>query len=659
MSSKWKKIILYIVFAIFLFIYWGVSYMVNVQGAMSVHYIKRNNGIQYQNLMLESDKGDYSQTFLCETPNLYGVTIPLDVKKTNEGDRIKIRILDDEQEILLEKDYNLDKLTKKKLSLIFPEKLTKVNNCSFQIKIEVLQMNVKSEVYFYTTRKGYYEQGELIVGQDVKEQDICFTQLVNTTDFIKGMAMAGGILIFAIFTVMYYFICVKNISLEKYFPAILMVLAILYSMTMTPFSLPDEGAHFYSAYEISNKMMGQASEKEGIINMRAEDARIVGLDEELSKRTYSTVVTDLGHFQESDEIVEVEQETVGVPDYFYLPSAVGITIARILHFSTLWMMYLGRLFNSIAFMILAYQGLRQIPFSKLMYMIVGISPMVLHQICGFSYDAVIYGLSFLFFGMVLKLIYQIEVITWKQIAVLAVVGAFLAPSKSGAYLPICFLTCLIPAKRFASKKKYFEGIGAALLVPITAFGVNFIVNSMKTLGTSAQNVVEWTGTEKVTYTLSDVILHPKGFLFMFIRTFLEKGDNLFMSVFGSIMGSYNIYMYTPWVVVFIILILMANLKQEEEECVATLKQKIWIGILVFGSILLISIGMFAGWTPNDSGVIEGIQGRYFLPLLPMILLVLQNKTIVVKKRLDQFIVMGAVTINMLMLMYAFSVCILK
>lgn len=658
MKDKHKKRMIYIAAVLILLLYGGVIYMVNVQGAMSTQYVKRDNGIRYQNLLLE-DQEIYSQTFLCETRNLYGIMVPLDMKKVQKGDMAKVTVKDSKKKELLQKEIPLDTLKKKKLTLTFPERLSNVRQETFLIEIEVLKMDKDSEIYFYTTRKGYYEDGNLKIGETAKKEDICFTQLVSSTDFLRGMAFGGGIFVLVIFTLFYYLICEKKVSLEKWYPAIFMVLAILYSITMTPFSLPDEAAHYYSAYEVSNKLMGQSSKKEGIINMRAEDAQLVGLDEELSKRTYATVVSELGHLQKSDKIMEVEQETVGVPDYFYLPSAIGITLARLLHLDTVWMMYIGRLFNTIAFAVLAYIGLRQIPFSKLMYMVVGISPIVLHQVCGFSYDAVIYGLSFLFIGMVLKLIYQSENVTWKEIAVLAVIGAFFAPSKSGAYLPICFLACLIPAKKFASKKKYLAGIGTALAVPTAAFGVNFIVNSMKTIGTAAQNVVEWTGTAKVTYTISDVIMHPKGFAFILVRTFVEKGDSLIMSTFGSIMGSYNIYMFTPWVVAFIILLLVANLKPEEEEMFLDAKHKIWMGLLVLGSIVLVAVGMFIGWTPNDSGVIEGIQGRYFIPVLPMIMLILRNKTIVIKKEIDRGVIMGAVMINLLMLIYAFGVCVLK
>ncbi|MBN1892047.1 MAG: DUF2142 domain-containing protein, partial [Clostridiales bacterium] len=49
---------------------------------------------------------------------------------------------------------------------------------------------------------------------------------------------------------------------------------------------------------------------------------------------------------------------------------------------------------------------------------------------------------------------------------------------------------------------------------------------------------------------------------------------------------------------------------------------------VFTSVVLLSMFvMLLSWTPLENKVIEGVQGRYFLPVLPLVGLCIYNKHI--------------------------------
>jgi len=50
------------------------------------------------------------------------------------------------------------------------------------------------------------------------------------------------------------------------------------------------------------------------------------------------------------------------------------------------------------------------------------------------------------------------------------------------------------------------------------------------------------------------------------------------------------------------------------------KQKYSILVIVLSSVVLVFSSMYIGWTRTDSNLIEGVQGRYFLPLMPLILI---------------------------------------
>ena len=68
--------------------------------------------------------------------------------------------------------------------------------------------------------------------------------------------------------------------------------------------------------------------------------------------------------------------------------------------------------------------------------------------------------------------------------------------------------------------------------------------------------------------------------------------------------------------------------------------------------------MLLTWTPRDHISIEGVQGRYFLPFLPVLLLALKNRTVVLTKDKNRSILYLMCCLNGYALVRLFSiVCI--
>ena len=57
-------------------------------------------------------------------------------------------------------------------------------------------------------------------------------------------------------------------------------------------------------------------------------------------------------------------------------------------------------------------------------------------------------------------------------------------------------------------------------------------------------------------------------------------------------------------------------------------------------VFMIMVVMLLSWTPIGSGVIQGVQGRYFLPILPLTLLIFENDIIFMRKNIERFLVLA-------------------
>jgi len=61
------------------------------------------------------------------------------------------------------------------------------------------------------------------------------------------------------------------------------------------------------------------------------------------------------------------------------------------------------------------------------------------------------------------------------------------------------------------------------------------------------------------------------------------------------------------------------------------------------------------WTPVNYVIIYGIQGRYIIPVLPLIVLFFTNGNITTKKKIDGALLFALCAVNVLMLLDGLSI----
>ena len=72
-------------------------------------------------------------------------------------------------------------------------------------------------------------------------------------------------------------------------------------------------------------------------------------------------------------------------------------------------------------------------------------------------------------------------------------------------------------------------------------------------------------------------------------------------------------------------------------------------ILCLGTVIATLLIMLLSWTPLGSPVVEGVQGRYFLPILPLALVAVRSQTLTLEKNIDDILVGGYCIINLLVI----------
>lgn len=458
----------------------------------------------------------------------------------------------------------------------------------------------------------------------------------------------------------------SNWETEQIFAAAGLSLGLMFLFVLPPLSAPDEVSHYISAYQLSSHIMGKtANAADGRVLIRARDSFIEDLDgvmaadgsgvkdqgdvqprdraakphdaasgprksvvlgQELTEGTYRSI-HDRALNPGNEEGTWISyQPPVRTTPLAYVPQALGLTLARITGLGGLGLLYMGRLFNLLFFTAMGCLTIRKMPFGKAVAAGVYLLPMTLHLAASFSYDVMIISLSGYFAAVCLHLAYKARRVRVRDVVILALVIGVMGPCKM-VYGMIAGFCLLIPVKKFGGWKKWTAGAVAVL----GSFAASMVLVNSRTVAMyteASQGYIPWAG--EAGYTFAQLIHNPLLVFRMCYNTLAYQGETLFSGMMGAALGNMDPVLNTPFVVILgltAVLLLLA-LKKPGEELAMSMGNRAWIWFLSFLCLGALMFSMLLAWTPVSSRVIEGVQGRYLLPLLPMFLLTLKNNRVV-------------------------------
>ena len=105
------------------------------------------------------------------------------------------------------------------------------------------------------------------------------------------------------------------------------------------------------------------------------------------------------------------------------------------------------------------------------------------------------------------------------------------------------------------------------------------------------------------------------------------------------------------VLLFWFLLFLTTLDTQEKQVRISGFERFWMIFLCLGCTGLILLGMLFQWTPMGHVSIEGVQGRYFLPFMLILLTAARDRWISLTTRIDRGIAAAAVSGQLLTIMY--------
>jgi uncharacterized membrane protein len=407
---------------------------------------------------------------------------------------------------------------------------------------------------------------------------------------------------------------------------VFLILALTAGLAMVfvnaPFQSPDEGAHFWRAYHVSQGDWTSSRKGDAVGGEIPKSVAVI-------TRTYDYL---LGHPEMrvdrdafgADFNRPFEAENIIFKDFFtqalyaptvYLPQAVGIAFGRLCGLSALKMMYAGRISALVCWIAIVFAAIKIVPIYKWVFVLIALIPRSLSLAASLSADGPTNAMALLLTAVMLREIFGKEAGLKIMDAFLILLLSVLLSMAKQVYLPLVGLVVLIPAGKFNGwrNKSIFCGtvIGAAVL--ITGLWSMTIRDFYR----------PWIGAD-APKQMALILARPWIFPVIAINSFLEDWRAMFFSFIG-VLGFLDVWL-PKWIYRSYPFILL-GMALFGAGCGKPIRwfQRGWILMLIIGSFLLIELSMYLVWTKPGADLVNGVHGRYFIPLaIPALLAVFYN-----------------------------------
>ena len=436
----------------------------------------------------------------------------------------------------------------------------------------------------------------------------------------------------------------ENFGAEKIFITLFFLFGVIILFMRPPYRLMDEPVHFARAWQISegiflsplktqteqgsdrnfgwkNCSPEAATEKMYAASVPASlfpDEFLFELEEDSTLRKFS--VDELKKFLSTPLNVDTREEglipNTGVyPPPTYLPQAVAALLGRILNLNAGIIYYLMGLSELIFVAACVWWSMKFLPEAKPLIFLLAMLPMFLVEAASTSADAVTFGVCFLGTAWLLSLRNSTEKFSRAEIFGLIILSVMLACAKS-VYGTILLLYFLIPRERIGSTKKFFL-LGAAILF-LNLFVLAAWMKLTPDAALFTRHYIDLTETDAAAQKIF-LMEHPTEFFSAMINSLTKLWLAYLMNFVGMWGFLWNVTLPIIFYVLYSLAIIFFALTNG-------LKLKLGErGVLIFAAAVS-TLGFFLFdyiiWSPVGEEIVKGVQGRYFIPIAPMILFAL-------------------------------------
>jgi uncharacterized membrane protein len=419
---------------------------------------------------------------------------------------------------------------------------------------------------------------------------------------------------------------------ERVFVVCALLFGVIICFRLPPLSGTDEFTHFPRAFQIQSGQLWEQKLPQNQYGgyLPSNIVNLIGDYRDLSRKdnnqTYKNRSEQLRAIYLAQHDVDTRLQEASFssdavyPPWTYLPSVLGIFIARQVRAPLIWYVYLARLASLLVWVVLVWLAVKVIPRGKWFIVTLALLPTSITQALTVGLGALILGVSWLLIALVFAVIAKKVKLNWQMLACLTILSFVLSTLKQGYFL-IAALPILIPNNLSANRRRFIIWkvvLGALLISSVVAFGL-FTSQITKDIVLTPRLGIYINSSAQVHYILQ----HP--FIFagrLLIQPFTKSFDTVYLGLVG-ILTNRLIYLSVPLIgLLYLALLLSWRNTKAMPQFVAQQKYLlVSTGVVAIGTYMIIATALYVAFTQVGSPVVEGLVGRYFLPILPLSLVI--------------------------------------
>ncbi len=399
----------------------------------------------------------------------------------------------------------------------------------------------------------------------------------------------------------------KGFALEKIFLLAVIPLGVLFVAAMPCGESPDDLTHYYRIYGITDGMIDVPADGENANgSLVPTDARR-GFFINPAPGNYSRIKEALFlRYGSNKEFVAYPASAIYNP-ICYFPQVIGVMIGKIFRNAVIEA-YLARLLNFGFFVYLVYLAIRITPIGKKTVFLLALLPSSLQEATSLSPDALTIGLSIYFISLVLSIRTRENKITKKELITLGVAAIVLSLCKI-VYAPIILVMLIIPPKKFGGRKSKILKLIAILFVAAVVNGI-WLYFAGRHLTEIREGV---NGVEQVKFILG----HPISYVRILVSSIAVNSRFYLVSGLGGLLGPLAIELPEIYILILYPLVVYTIYRDSRSVGIKMEEALVFWGVILCVMVLIFT-ALYIQWTPVRGQTIEGVQGRYLLPLVPLL-----------------------------------------
>lgn len=372
----------------------------------------------------------------------------------------------------------------------------------------------------------------------------------------------------------------------------------------------DEHIHFRSCYELAEygdqKKLPYSVQY--LYQYQEDTKERIGSYEE-----NQDLARELNNYQNQyDSMRILPQDITNIRNVGYVFQALFLKIGLLFHFDFTVLWIFGKFANVLLYSVVMFFAIRKTPVAKVLMCVTGLLPMAVYISSSYTYDVTVTAFLTLAAAIIIKAYYGAERNFTPREQILFIISVVAASAPKVVYIPFVILALFLPANRYARRKTVLVYRCALLLSAAAIIGLE----ALPTLTGSSSNGDSRGGSTSVSEQVRLIKHYPYTYIGILAR-----------EIFGNILSyldSYSVLAHlgeAPCHLIMTLGLVFVWLTDRFENGSRMIARRTSVRlrglslIVCFLIICLIWTALYVQFTTVGSSVINGVQPRYFLPVL--------------------------------------------